>query len=269
MKKLIAFLVVCLCLPLCFLWHAPLYAMEHQYVPRGRKFRHTFADPREIRMALALQGDLRLNASIGNYFSILSLKEEEPEGWETHFGLEGAGYFMMMQADRRYPLETADGLIGVYSEAAKGQFQWQFRFTHISAHLADGSTGQAFPYSRETLHLRSGWVPNELLQLYAGIGFHTHAMPEVPSLNYQVGFSFFWKDPFDRLLPFVASDIKWRRESEFDPSWSFQVGLALNDPPEVYRSFRFFYSYYTGADPRGQFYRIPLTVHALGLEMQI
>ena len=258
-KNLILFLFLCL----------PVFALEHEFIPRGRKFRPTFADPREIRMALALQGDMRLSAIIGNYFSILSLKEEETSGWDAHFGLEGGGYFIMKQADHRFPLESADGLIGLYAESAKGPWQLQLRYTHISAHLADGSNDIPFPYSRETLHFRSAWVPRDTLQLYAGMGIITHAVPEAPTMNYQMGLSFFWKDPFELLLPFIATDLKWRRESSSDPSWTLQVGLALNNPPEAYRSFRFFYSYYTGADPRGQFYLHEITVHALGLEMQI
>lgn len=74
---------------------------------------------------------------------------------------------------------------------------------------------------------------------------------------------------FARLTPFVAMDIKWRQESSQNPSLSAQFGLALNNPPEAYRSFRLFYNFYTGADSRGQFYSLRYTSHALGIEMQI
>ena len=53
--------------------------------------------------------------------------------------------------------------------------------------------------------------------------------------------------------------------------WSinYHLGIALNKPDEPYHSFRFFYNYFSGADPRGQFLNRPITAHSLGVEMQI
>jgi len=232
-------------------------------LPGERPFRHTFADPREIRMALAIETDARLHAAVGNYFSLLSL---EPEG--IHFGFEGAGYFTMRQAEQRFPLETADGLIGAYLEGGE-IWQWQLRFTHISAHLADGSLETPIPYSRETVSVRGGWLPIPELHLYGGIHFLTNSIPELPRFAFQCGGSYFLNPGGYRMVPFVAFDLKWRRETSNDPSFQAQMGVAINDPPEAYRSFRVFYSYYTGADPRGQFYFRSYTSHSLGIEMQI
>lgn len=240
-----------------------------EVIPRGRPFRLTFADPREIRMALAFQGDSRLTASVGNYFSLVEWQPETEEGWRTHVGLEGAGYFTMRQIESRFPLETTDGLIGVYAESERGPWQGQLRLTHISAHLSDGSQDTPIIYSRETLIGKVGWTPTPSSQLYGAVHLLVHTIPDLPRLGFQLGGAYFLEG-FDHLvLPYVATDLKFRRDNEFDPSWSLQLGLALNNPPEAYRSFRFFYSYYTGADPRGQFYFKPYTVHSVGIEMQI
>ena len=112
-------------------------AIGLELIPKGRPFRLTFADPREIRMALTFEGSSKINATIGNYFSILGIRNENNPDWFFHVGLEGAGYFTMKQAEKRFPLETADGLIGLYIETSVGSAQYQFRLTHISAHLAD------------------------------------------------------------------------------------------------------------------------------------
>jgi hypothetical protein len=241
-----------------------------ELLPSGRAFRPTFADPREIRMALGFEGDSHLHASVGNYFSLLGFQPVESPTWRIHFGLEGAGYFTMRSEGSRFPLETTDGLIGIYIEGDSGPWQAQFRYTHVSAHLSDGTSGQtAIPYSRETASLRVAYAPTGHTQLYTGLHYLAHTVPVLPRLGFQVGGSWFVPWGVSKLVPFVATDVKWKAETLINPSWSFQLGLAVNNPPQAYRSFRFFYAYYTGADPRGQFLFRVYTAHSFGIEMQI
>src|SRR5690606_15226269 len=109
----------------------------------------------------------KLYAIVGNYFSLFS--RESPSGWRTHMGLEGRGFFTMRSESSRFPLETVDGMVGVYLEGARNAFQWQFRYTHLSAHLADGLPNvQPQAFSRETLSLRLGYVPNLETHVYGG-----------------------------------------------------------------------------------------------------
>lgn len=242
-----------------------------ELLPTGRPFRRTFADPREIRMALSFEGGSRLDARIGNYFSLLAIEPTEPL-WSVHFGLEGAGFFTMRQAHSRFPLETVDGMIGLYFEGALDIWQAQLRYTHVSAHLADGvdnASTVAIPYSRETLSLRFGVVPSPNIHVYTGIHYLANTVPKLKPWALQVGAAYFLDTPPMRLAPFVATDIYWRQAVQPNPSISLQIGLALNNPPEVYRSFRFYYSYYTGVDVRGQYYSTPTTSHSFGIEMQI
>jgi len=221
-------------------------------------------------MALAFEGDSRVNAVVGNYFSLFAIQPTDKDAnWVAHFGLEGAGYFSMRQADGRYPLETADGLIGVYTEIAHGDFQWQLRYTHISAHLADGSSENPIPYSRETLGLRVGFVPSHVLHLYAGASMIANTTPQVSPWGFQTGGSLFWPWNETSLSPFLAWDTQVRQEWVYNPSVNLQVGVALNNPPEAYRSFRIYYSLFTGSDPRGQFSTRRLIAHTIGIEMQI
>lgn len=238
-----------------------------ELLPKGRLFQLTFSDPREIRMSLSFQGSSQINASVGNYFSLFGLGYSEGEPI-FHMGLEGAGYFTMRQEDKRFPLESADGLIGAYFEAKSGSFQGQFRLTHISAHLADGSSGNPIAYSREFAVLRLGFVPQKELQLYTGLHYLINTVPRVRPWTFQLGGNYFL--PFDSsLVPFMGADLKWREESSTNPSAQLLLGLALNNPPEAYRSFRIYYAYYTGADPRGQFFNSLITNHSVGIELQI
>ncbi len=241
-----------------------------ELLPSGRPFRPTFADPREIRLALGFEGDSHMHASVGNYFSILGFQPVHDPNWRIHFGLEGAGYFTMRSEGSRFPLETTDGLIGIYIEGDSGPFQTQFRFTHISAHLSDGAAAVgAIPFSRETASLRFAYAPSGHAQVYAGLHYLAHTIPVVPRAGWQLGGSYFIAWGNNKLVPFVAGDLKWRGESPTNPSLSLQLGLAMNNPPMAFRSFRFFYAYFTGADPRGQFFLRNYTAHSLGIEMQI
>lgn len=255
---------------LCFL-ASPLFAAEIglELLPRGRPFRLTFADPREIQMKLAFEGDSKLNAVVGNYFSIFGIRPTVDSDWQLHFGLEGGGFFSMRQAQSRFPLETADGLLGMYFEGANGPLQAQLRFTHISAHFADGSTDIPIAYSREFISLRGAYLLQPEWQVYSGIQFLVNTVPKVHPWSLQWGTTYFLPIGFTKISPFVGADFKWKEESKYNPSFHIQLGIALNNPPEAYRSFRFFYSYYTGADPRGQYYDRAYTAHSFGIEMQI
>ncbi len=256
-------------LTLLYLSNSAFSAVGLELIPKDRPFRLTFADPREIRMALTFEGSSKINASIGNYFSLFGIRSEENSDWFFHVGLEGAGYFTMKQADHRFPLETADGLIGFYTETAVGPFQYQCRLTHISAHLADGSTDGSIAFSRETAVLRMGYLLNQDTHFYSGISYIVNSTPNVSRWAFQLGASSFFKISESKIVPFSAFDLKHKGESAINPSFNMQLGIAFGNPPEVYKSFRFFYSYYTGTDPRGQYFTKQVTEHSVGIEMQI
>jgi len=242
--------------------------LHWELLPKGRPFQLTFADPREIRMGISFEGQSRLSAAIGNYFSLVAL-EPDDKAWSAHFGIEGAAFFGLRQSESRFPLETTDGLIGVYTEAAQGPFQLQLRYTHISAHLADGSVAVPIAYSREFLALRVGYLAATDLHLYTGVLMLMNSVPPVHPWGWQGGGTYFIPWGPQWLKPFVGIDVKWRGESSVNPSLNAQIGFALNNPPSAYRSFRVFYSYFTGSDPRGQFLNRSHTAHAFGIEMQI
>jgi len=243
-----------------------------ELLPRGRPFRPTFPDPREVGMSVRFEGDSRLHAVVGNYFSLLAVHPMEgyPE-WVFHWGLEGAGFFTMRAEGSRFPLETADGLLGMYWEMGWKEWQAQMRYTHISAHLADGSSATPISYSRETLSFRGSYTPNPFTRLYGGFSRIVNTNPvEIGRLALQLGGSYFlpWNLVL-KMVPFIGVDLKWEQESPINPSFNALIGIALNNPPEAYRSFRLFYNYHTGVDPRGQFFTTPYTAHSVGFEMAI
>jgi hypothetical protein len=246
----------------------PLYAGDDvwTFAPSGRLFPITFADPREIRTSVGF-GSGKIQANVGSYLSLFSVSADDAS-WDFHFGLEGKGYFTMRQQGGRFPLETVDGTIGLYFEYGSGDWSWQFRYTHVSANLADGLAGAPIAFSRETVSLRAGYVPSENLHVYAGIHKLVNTMPVVPHLAFQTGVTYF-VPVGGSLSPFIAADLRFQGESKANPCFALQLGLALHEPETPRRSFRMYYSYYTGADVRGQFYDQPSTIHSLGLEFPL
>lgn len=240
-------------------------------LPKGRPFRLTFADPRELRMSISFESESRVWATVGNYFSLAEFRPhiEDTDGWWFHLGFEGAGYFSMRREDSRFPLETVDGLVGLYVDGARGPWQTQLRYTHISAHFADGLALQPSLFSRETLILRGAYVPRPNVQIYAGVHALVHTIPTVPAMAVQVGGAYFLDVGLQRLAPFTAIDYKWRADTDQHSSVHFLLGIGLLNEPEYHRSFRFYYSYFVGADPRGQFFLRRYESHSFGIEMQI
>ncbi len=265
---------------LCFLLFFTLVAQagDISWIPKGRRFPLTFADPREIRMAMLFDGANRIRAVVGNYFNLLGVDVSsateglvDPQDEKLFVGIEGSGNFSLRQGPSgAFPLETMDGLFGLYCEMNRAEWHYQLRLTHISAHLGDGLSGVPIKYSRESLIARAGYSPTNGLHVYGGISNLIHSQPALPVWGLQAGGHLFFPWHLGRLTPFTAADIQWRDEAEV-AKWSvnFHLGIALNDPAEPYHSFRFFYNYYSGADPRGQFLNRPFTAHSLAVEMQI
>ena len=268
MRSRFAVLVAAVCVSLA---HAGETTFE--LVPKSKPFRLGFADPREIRMVIGVEGGDRLQCAVGNYFSLLGLTSRDAAGqeeWTAHFGIEGGGYFSLRQGkSATFPLETVDGLAGLYWEARRGPWQGQLRFTHVSAHLADGSTGTATPYSRETVIVRAGWEPRRGGHLYSGFRWLANTIPAVRPWGFQIGGTAFLPWEGAKIVPFTALDLQWRQEAPAILSVSGQLGIAFNNPPESFHSFRIFYGYYSGQDPRGQYFTQVFTSHTLGIEMQI
>ena len=256
-----------------FLFSFVAQAAEISWVPKGRRFPLTFGDPKEIRMAMLFDGSARIRAAVGNYFNLMGIdvSSESAKAAQLFMGIEGSGTFSLRQGPSgTFPLETMDGLFGLYFEMDQGPMQYQLRLTPISAHLGDGLPGVPVKYSRESIIGRVGYSPILGLHLYAGVNNLFHTQPVLPVWGAQVGSTYFLPWHLGRLTPFTAFDLQWRDEAE-TAKWSlnYHLGIALNDPAAPYHSFRFFYNYFSGADPRGQFLNRPFTAHSLGIEMQI
>lgn len=236
-------------------------------LPPSRPFPSLPSDPRDLKIGLRKNNHAELEADIGGYRSVAGWKGEmggEPTIFHT--GIEGNGYFLMRKESSRFPLNSSDGLIGLYAEALRGLWMFQLRYTHISAHLSDGlfNVRQRIYYSREFLVLRAarqlGWV-----RAYLGYSFLTHTIPALPRHGLQAGAYAILPWHWYRWHPYAGADLRVRSAEE---GTTYQLGLgaaldsSLGAPP-----LRIVANYTKGHDLRGQFYNERSEKWAFGFEL--
>jgi hypothetical protein len=236
---------------------AAVLAPGQTLFPRG------LPDPRDVRTRIALGEAGRWWAQVGMAYSLVGGEEND---WVL--GLEGGGLFVMRQVGSRFPLEIVDGTVGLFAELARGDWRYQFRFTHLSAHFADGAPpGSAqVPFSRETLSARAAYRSGPWI-LYGGLHYLVNTVPSLPRFAAQIGGTYQWGT--GPVRPLAGIDLGVRGETSFNPSVTLQAGAAFGDAGPFEREFRFFYQYYRGQDLRGQYATRLLDSHWIVFEVPL
>ncbi len=236
-------------------------------LPPGRPFPSLASDPRDLKLALRKNNKNELEADVGGYRSFAGWKGKvRGEDTVLHIGLEGQAYFLLRQEGVKFPLHSSDGVIGFYSEAIRGMWLYQMRFTHLSAHLSDGlyQVRQRFTYTRETLSLR---VAHQMgvFRPYVGYHFLVHTKPVLPRHSLQLGFYSILPWHWQKVHPYVGADLRLRNSQE-GTTYQITGGAALvsslGAPP-----LRLSLNYLKGHDLRGQFYMEKTEKWSVGLEM--
>jgi len=240
----------------------------HSTLPPGRPFPSLPSDPRDLKIAFRKTDDARWEADVGGYRSLWGWKGDvKDKPLVLHAGIEGNAYFTMRQQGSRFPLESSDGLFGAYVEAVRGKWLFQLRYTHISAHLSDGSPDvtRAIRYSREFIVLRAAyqwaWV-----RPYFGLNYLTNTIPKgLPAPGLQAGFYAIPPLSWGRLHPYLGTDLRMRGGAE-GSTLTLSAGAALASSlgaPLV----RFGFQFMLGHDLRGQFFDKEIRKLSAGLEL--
>lgn len=237
-------------------------------LPPGRPFPSLPSDPRDLKIGFRKTDDSRWEADVGGYRSLYGWKGDvSGKPLLLHVGIEGNAYFTMRQQNARFPLESSDGLFGAYVEALRGRWLYQLRFTHISAHLSDGSPDvtRSIRYSREFLALRAAyqwhWV-----RPYIGLHYLVHTIPDgVPKPGLQFGFYAIAPLSFYRLHPYFGADMRMRGGAE-GSTLTLSSGMALASTLGA-PLMRFFFQFMVGHDLRGQFFDKEIRKLSAGFEL--
>jgi hypothetical protein len=144
---------------------------------------------------------------------------------------------------------------------------YQLRFTHISAHLSDGSPDvtRSISYSREFFVLRAArqidWV-----RPYAGLIAIVNSTPdEINKVGAQIGFYAIPRIKWGLVHPYFGSDFRifgGREGSTLNLSAGLALISQLGAPP-----IRIALHYLSGNDLRGQFFDKKIKRFSGGLEL--
>lgn len=235
-------------------------------LPRGRPFPVLPSDPRDLKLGLRKNNHGELEADVGGYRSLVGYKSD---GFTSHFGIEGAGYFQMRQEGAKFPLASSDGLIGIYAETTRGPWAYQFRYTHISAHLSDGlfNVRTPFVYTREFAVLRAAYQLG-CFRPYVGYQYLTHTAPLLPRSALQLGGYGILPEHWGLAHPYFGGDLKVRGTEE-GTTFQLSAGVAFVSSSEGVPPVLLTASYLKGHDLRGQFYYEKLEKWSFGLDLEI
>jgi hypothetical protein len=208
---------------------------------------------RKLRLDIGYSSDVLLirsgNKFIsagGDFFTFTRLREAE----NFHFPVEAVDYFFGINA----------GYKTIKSEIEYG---FRLRFSHISAHLADGrydkSSGawidEQLPrvYSREFLELFP-FYSFKTFRIYTGLTYLLHVIPSnIGKGIYQLGFDYYFTDLINpSVIPFIAYNLKISEERVLTGSNTVSAGIKFGN----YNSggISIILGYYSGKSVHGEFF---------------
>lgn len=181
-----------------------------------------------------------------------------------------------------FPVETIDYLFGINSGYKiinkNDEFGFRFRFSHISAHLVDGSFDNSISdwrdhkkprvYSREFFELFPYYKKNNF-RFYLGLTYLLHTSPEgFKKFIYQAGFDYFAPGIFDiNLYPFVAYDFKAAGYIKLSGNNIIIAGFKFGNYES--KGLSIYYAYYSGKSIHGEYFDLPESYSSIGLNVDL
>jgi hypothetical protein len=198
----------------------------------------------------------------------------------------GADFFTYTRARKeenfKFPVETIDYLFGINTgfktSSENSEFGVRLRFSHISAHLADGlyksdsnqwlNNQGPFTYSREFFELLAYYKLSGI-RIYAGGEINIHTIPsEIKKTGLQIGFDYYISQfSTNSFTPFLAYDFKLRGYDQYYGCNSFSAGLKFGSPES--RGFSIFAGYFSGKSNHGEFYFLSEDFLTIGINLDI
>lgn len=236
--------------------------------PDGKLFVANFSDPFEPKIGSQFFFDknlLELNIGAGKdlihyHFDFRNTMS---------IGLEFFNWTLLERKSQfKFPVIAVDYFFGGYlvfqHRSYNLRFTNRFRFSHISAHLADGSYDKStsswreiepFTYSREFVQ----WTSNAAyrnVNIYFNLTYLFHTIPEmrtnaIPSIGTEAIIIEF---PSIRSKVFSGFDLKFQKmlSRKFETNKNFSAGLIIGN--EYKTHLRLAFQYYSGYNFHGEFY---------------
>jgi hypothetical protein len=251
------------------------------FLPEGDLFRPLLADPKQPQFYMSYLGyrsDVAhftaWHVGFGETLGIVrwSNGAEDWEGLQLNM-MAGVLAQFNWSAESR-DLINADYIVGPTLTGRRGPFGARLRLFHQSSHLGDElllSTPIArVNLSFEALDLMAD-VKMRHLRIYGGGGYLVSREPRDLKRNtIQAGTEFLGASTwFQWLRPIAALDLKWSEQQRWRRNISLKAGWELGSARYDRRHLRFFFEFYNGFSPFGQFFNAKVQYIGGGLYIGI
>ena len=178
------------------------------------------------------------------------------EGFD--FGVDGA-IISRMDLSEEFDLDAGDYMYGFPLTYRLGRISAKFRPWHLSSHLGDEYIRRegysAIRYHKNELEVGFAydWTPEFRTYVDGGWGFYvgTPNKPWRAQMGAEWVGNIYWIGP---PMTFIALDIKWRQETDWDTAVSLQTGFYLfSGEKRGGLGLRFYLGYYFGHAAQTQF----------------
>ena len=156
-------------------------------------------------------------------------------------------------------MDAADFRVGLPIGYRQGRFSAKVHIWHLTSHLGDElieRTGvKRIDYHKEEVALGASYDWSDDFRTYAEIGFGYYIDEVNKRWRGEVGAEWtgelLWSGAPETYL---AADIKWRQETDWDTAVALQTGFWLyRENPDSLKGFRVLLEYYRGITPQTQF----------------
>ncbi len=215
-----------------------------------------YADTTEPTTYVTLHADNAIETSIAHEFPFIG------EGtWQLGFNTAVSLDFRDNH-DLSFHLETFDGQFGFPLDIHIDNWENRISLNHLSAHSVDRPSEG--PFSREWISYqtayRIGWFRPYLGWKY---NFH-HGDSHIGNYRFQSGWTMDARTK--RIAPYSGFDIRIEDETNWRPTYAFQMGCRLTGEKGGH-ALRVGGIYYSGTKDAGQVYNIPETYYGLTIGM--
>ena len=246
-----------------------------EWLPPAPVYRNYLADPLTPRsgskVMVPIHGpdNLKIENALGAQRTFA--RWTSPSGDETiDVSLEGA-VFARFDINENVDMDAADFRVGIPIGYRQGRFSAKLHIWHLTSHLGDEfieRTGRKrIDYHKEEIAPGFSYEWTDEFRTYAEIGFGYYIDEVNKRWRGEVGAEWvgdlLWPGPPQTYL---AIDIKWRQETDWDTAVAIQGGLwVAREDPNSLAGLRFFIEYYRGVTPQTQFLEEHIEYVGVGL----
>jgi len=236
-----------------------------RWVPSGLIYHSYMAGVHEPRLALVamnnLDGRNLWDATLGGRVGMLQYGNGDPVnpvGYQLDF--YGAA-IARLDTDNQQDLDSTDYVFGFPITWGDAQQQWKLGYAHLSSHLGDeyaishpGSLFDRVNYVRDSIVFGTSYYATPAWRLYGEVGWAFHASDGAGRVDSQIGTEISQPGPTTHFVPFFATNLRMRTDSDFSSDITLQAGWLHRNL--LGNMLRFGGQYYNGKSSQSQFYRL-------------